>query len=284
MTPSYTHIEGLYGSEYFDEGSGPVIVFLHGIGSSFDSFSRQIEHLSGSFRVISWGLPGYGMSAALDCEQPELPDYVDRLQQFVDWLALDSFHLVGHSLGALIGAGFAARCPERLLSLSLCSVPQGFGAMPKEVQQERFIDRIYSLCALGPAGMAERRGPRLVTPNADPEVVSRIVATMSKVRYDGYAHASHMLARADVRPFAEQIPDWLPVLLYVGSEDHITPPSDSEVVLGCLKHAVFEILPGAGHAIYLERPLEFSACIQKFVEKLGRTRPLIAGQRECSVD
>ena len=143
----------------------------------------------------------------------------------------------------LIGAGFAARCPERLLSLSLCSVPQGFGSMAKEVQQERFLDRIYTLCALGPAGIAERRGPRLVTPNADPEVVRRIVATMSKVRYDGYAHASHMLTRADVRQFAEQIPDWLPVLLYVGSEDHITPPSDSEVVLGCLKHAVFEILP-----------------------------------------
>lgn len=266
MTPSYTHIEGLYDSEYFDGGSGSLIIFIHGIGSSCESFIEQINFFSKSYRVISWGVPGYGASSALECEYPEVDDYAERLRQFVDWMGLDQFHLVGHSLGALISAGFAAKHPERLLSLSLCSAPQGYGGEAVAVQQERMLNRIYDLCVLGPAGMAARRGPRLLTSGASANLVKRVVTTMGKVRHDGYAQASHMLSKTDVKKYARQFPGWLPVLLCVGSHDQITPPSDSEAILQCLPYARYEILEGAAHASYLERPEEFCLRLEAFLE------------------
>jgi pimeloyl-ACP methyl ester carboxylesterase len=272
MTPSYTHVEGLYDSEYFDIGSGPLLIFIHGIGSSCESFIDQIELFKSGYRAISWGLPGYGASSPLDCERPEVEDYIERLRQFIDWMRLDKFHLVGHSLGALIGAGFAAKHPERLLSLSLCSVPQGYGGEPVAVQAEHLLNRIYDLCVLGPAGMAERRGPRLFTSRASPAAVKCVVTNMAKVRYDGYTQAAHLLSKTDVKKYALQIPDWLPVFLCVGSQDQITPPSDSEAISKCLPGVRYEVLEGVGHASYLEDPREFFLRLQAFIETAGTTR------------
>jgi pimeloyl-ACP methyl ester carboxylesterase len=50
---------------YWEAGSGPPLVLLHGIGSAAASFRYQLEALSARFRVAAWDAPGYGASTAL---------------------------------------------------------------------------------------------------------------------------------------------------------------------------------------------------------------------------
>jgi pimeloyl-ACP methyl ester carboxylesterase len=119
------------------------------------------------FRVVAWDAPGYGESTDLPMEHPTAGDYADALAAFLDELGIRACHLLGHSLGCLMAARFAATRPERVLSLTLCSIAAGRPTCRRE-RQKLLDQRIGDLAALGPQGMAEKRAPRLLGPAASP--------------------------------------------------------------------------------------------------------------------
>jgi pimeloyl-ACP methyl ester carboxylesterase len=92
-----------------DEGSGPVVILVHGIASSSVTFARVIPRLVPNHRVIAIDILGFGHSPAPeDCEYT-LEDHVASLEATIRSLRLtEPFTLVGHSLGSLIVSRFAA--------------------------------------------------------------------------------------------------------------------------------------------------------------------------------
>src|SRR3546814_8999138 len=61
-----------------------------------------------------------------------------------------------------------------------------------EVERQDFItQRLADLIAMGPRAMAEKRGPRLLGPQATPAMIARVVDTMGSVRPDGYTQAGN---------------------------------------------------------------------------------------------
>jgi pimeloyl-ACP methyl ester carboxylesterase len=58
-----------------------------------------------------------------------------------------------------------------------------------------------------------------------------------------------------------------PVLVVVGSEDALTPPSFSETLVAGLPDAKLAVIPGAGHLSALERPHEFAAAVGPFLAR-----------------
>src|SRR6476620_685716 len=106
---------------YLEAGKGPALVFLHGIGSAARSWRHQIVTFSEGFRVVAWNAPGYAGSTPPKPAIPTAGDYADALQALLNAIGIDRCHLVGHSLGTLIAARFAAdHGRNRLLSLTLC--------------------------------------------------------------------------------------------------------------------------------------------------------------------
>jgi len=92
-----------------DEGSGPVVILVHGIASSSVTFQEVIPLLSTSHRVIAIDILGFGRSPAPEGCQYRLEDHVGALAATIRSLRLRApFILVGHSLGSLIGTRFAA--------------------------------------------------------------------------------------------------------------------------------------------------------------------------------
>ena len=115
---------------YSEAGAGTPLVLLHGIGSAARAFDDQLAGLSDRLRVIAWDAPGYGGSTCLAPESPRANDYAAALGAMLDALGIPACHLVGHSLGTLIAASFAADHPERILSLTLASVAAGQARLP----------------------------------------------------------------------------------------------------------------------------------------------------------
>src|SRR5947209_15350375 len=152
---------------YLEAGSGPPLVLLHGIGSAAASFRYQLEALSGRFRVVAWDAPGYGASTPLAIEHPDTRDYAAALDAWLGALGVDRCHLVGQSLGTLIAARFAAAQPGRVLSLTLASVARGHGRLSPPERQRLLAQRLDDLAQLGPHGIAAKRGPRLLGPEAN---------------------------------------------------------------------------------------------------------------------
>ncbi len=107
-----------------DEGEGPVVVLVHGIASSSVTFQNLVPLLEPTHRVISIDILGFGRSPAPADASYTLEEHVAALHRTLRSLRLRApFVLVGHSLGSLIVARYAAEHPAALTRLVLVGPP-----------------------------------------------------------------------------------------------------------------------------------------------------------------
>ncbi len=236
-------------------GPGPVLVALHGIGSEARCFDDLAAHLPG-WRLIAWNAPGYGASAPLAMDWPLASDYAAALGHLVQRLGLTGFHLLGHSLGTLIGAAYAAAHPAGLRSLTLAACAQGGGVVRGTDLPAAQAARIADLTRDGARTFAEARAPRLIhAPQDHPDLVRRVAESMARVTLPGYAQAVRMLASGNLAADCARL--GVPTAVAVGAMDIVTPPDQSRRAHGAIPSAMRRGLtevPGAGHAIHLQAP------------------------------
>ena len=249
---------------YLEAGAGPPLALLHGIGSAAASFWNQLEELSARFRVVAWDAPGYGASTALGVEQPAANNYAAALDDWLDALGIARCHLLGHSLGSLIAARFAAEHPERVITLTLAGVARGHGHLPPPQRERLLAQRLDDLADLGPHGMAAKRGPRLLGPEATEAMRRMVVETMALIHPKGYAQAARMLSIGDIMADLARLRAGLPIQVIVGDADLITPPADCLEIAAACRAAATHVIQGAGHALYLEKPQEFNRLLADF--------------------
>jgi pimeloyl-ACP methyl ester carboxylesterase len=118
---------------------------------------------------------------------------------------------------------------------------------------------------LGAHGMAAKRGPRLLGPGATKPPRRRVVEIMSRIHPDSYAQATHMLSTSDITTDLARLPAGLPIQVIVGEADVITPPAVNLELAAACPAASIQIIPGAGHALYLEKPQQFNRLLADFV-------------------
>ena len=88
-----------------DEGSGPAIVFLHGISGNRDRWLPISKRLTDQRRCVRVDLPGHGASPAEGCD---LVSASAKVQELIDLLGLERPLVVGHSMGANLALVHAA--------------------------------------------------------------------------------------------------------------------------------------------------------------------------------
>lgn len=115
-----------------DSGAGPVVILIHGIASSSTTFSELVPLLVGKHRCISIDLLGFGESTAPADATFTIEEHVESVRATIASLALAApFELVGHSMGSLIAARYAAMYPGKVSKLILVSPP--IYVMPTEI-------------------------------------------------------------------------------------------------------------------------------------------------------
>jgi pimeloyl-ACP methyl ester carboxylesterase len=103
-----------------EAGTGPAIVYLHGVGGHAEAFARNILPLSDRFRVISLDYLGFGLTDP-PASPPDRDAYVAHLVAFLDAAGIEQAHLVGESLGGWVAMWTAITHPERVGRLvSVC--------------------------------------------------------------------------------------------------------------------------------------------------------------------
>ncbi len=252
---------------YREAGQGPVALFLHGIGSGSASFEGQLNGLSGQLRVIAWDAPGYGGSDPLPNQTPKSSDYADAAAGFLDALNVEKIHLVGHSLGTVIASSFAARYPERLLTVTLASATAGYAKAGHAARVDRLNSRIAAIRDLGPAGMAEARGREVLSLGASDAALAKVKAVMSGLNVDGYCQAARMLHASDIFDHIATIA--APTLVMCGSADKITPEELNKNIAAAIPGSIYRSLTGLGHACYVENSALFNQVLCDFLEANG---------------
>lgn len=100
-------------------GCGEPVVLLHGYGADKDRFGSLAPFLRRHYRVVIPDLPGFGDHKARADLDYGITSQVLRLDAFVRAMGLTRFHLFGISLGGYAAALYAARFPQKTLSLTL---------------------------------------------------------------------------------------------------------------------------------------------------------------------
>ncbi len=106
------------------QGSGPVVVLLHGYLASSRYWDRVVSRLAINHRVISLDLLGFG-----DSPKPARSRYdydaqiasIDATLKYLD--VRGKFSLAGHSMGALLALRYAREQPDRVQKLTLANMP-----------------------------------------------------------------------------------------------------------------------------------------------------------------
>ncbi|MEA2520303.1 MAG: hypothetical protein QOF49_2383 [Chloroflexota bacterium] len=108
---------------YDVHGAGPPMVLLHGATSiGREDFAAQIPLFSKAFRIYVPDARGHGRTAWDAANGFRYDWLVDDLAAFVDALGLETFHVVGFSMGAMTALQYAVRDPGRLRTMTIVGI------------------------------------------------------------------------------------------------------------------------------------------------------------------
>jgi 3-oxoadipate enol-lactonase len=244
-------------------GSGPLVVFLHGIGGNRSNWQGQVAYFAARFCAVAWDARGYGASD--DPPQPlKFSVFADDLRRLLDHLRAERAHLVGLSMGGMILQGFYGRYADRVATMALVDTSVGFGGVSAEVRREFLARRLDPLeRGLTLADIAPGVVEVLVAKGARAAARQRMQASIEALRVTPYKQALHAIITTDFRAVLPHIN--VPTLVIVGDEDVVTPPADSEFLTRNISGAKLVSIPGAGHLTNIETPEAFNAALEAFL-------------------
>jgi pimeloyl-ACP methyl ester carboxylesterase len=254
---------GRYRMPYYRWGSGPPLLFVHGLGDSYLSFLQPISRLSAHFRCIAYDQPcGYRDRARL--RRYAHDHLVDDIRALLDHLGLRQSYILGSSFGSTIALKAMHNCPERL--------PRGILQGGLAHRPLRRAERIVSYWGrFMPGRMAgvplrEKLLIKSVGPTFDPsfpEIWAYFVECSGRARLSAVAHQASMLHRLDLRPIQPSIRQ--PVLLVSGDRDLIVPGYYEKVLLEGLPNAGRVVIEGCGHMPSYTHPEIMAEVVRQFL-------------------
>ncbi len=251
---------------YSEGGKGEPVVLLHGFGASADNWNRFASRLTKRYLVIAPDLPGWGQSTRIDSASYAYPQQVERLHQFVTELGLKRFHLVGHSMGGFLASAYAARYPEKVITLGLIA--------PHGVTEPQPSELTLSVAA----------GDNWLVANSVPEFDQLLNKVFAKRPYlpksvfrllaahaiRGSAKSAKIFAemQSNEPPLVERLGQIkAPALIIWGDQDRVLHVSCAEVFRQGIKNSELLVLVGSGHMPLVENARECATAWIKFVEK-----------------
>lgn len=103
-------------------GSGEPVVFVHGNGSTHETWNAVAEAVCADFSCFTYDLRGHG---GPHLDEPRIEEFVDDLERLRVERGLERMRLVGHSLGSFIAAAYCNSHPTRVRALALLATPAG---------------------------------------------------------------------------------------------------------------------------------------------------------------
>jgi len=245
---------------YFDMGSGPVVVLLHGLGSRKEDWVPVLEPMAQKYRLLVPDQIGFGRSdkPLLDYS---IQTYVDFLNEFLQQLKVEKASLVGESLGgwiaglyvAEIGSGAHLIPVERLVLVDAAGLKQD---MP--------------IPDLNPSSLAAmRRVMEAVFYDTSwvNEDALRKIFTDKLAVHDGYTVRSFL---GNPTREKERLDDRLasikvPTLVVWGKQDKLLPIASGERYAAGIASAKLVSFEKCGHVPPIEKTEEFLAAVVAFL-------------------
>jgi 3-oxoadipate enol-lactonase len=219
----------------------PVVVFAGSLGSTLEMWDPQVAALAGEYRVVRFDHRGHGKSPVVPAGF-ELADLGGDVVELLDLLGVARAHVVGLSLGGMVGMWLGAHAADRVETLSLLCTSALLGPA------SNWIDRAALVRAEGTGAVAEAVVERWLTPSyaaSRPDVVARMREMVAGTPAEGYAACCEVIARMDLTGDLGKIT--APTLAIAGADDPATPPVHLETIVAGVADGRLAVLDDAAH-------------------------------------
>jgi 3-oxoadipate enol-lactonase len=249
---------------YEVHGEGEPLLMIQGLGTDHLGWILQVPVLSRSHRVVVFDNRDVGQSSLAD-EEYEIADMAQDALGLADALELDSFHLVGMSMGGAIAQELALAAPERVETLQLVVTWAGSGrygvertrhwaALTNRLSHEEHLDNLLLL------GMSERffederaveRAREFMRANPHPQPPKAFARQLAA---DGRHETRDRLGSLG-----------MPVHVIGAEQDILVPVWKSLEIAELVPGARLTVVEAAPHAVNLEHAEDFNRLLLDFV-------------------
>ena len=255
------HVEiagGAYRVRTWRSGSGPALVFLHGFDQPLND-QGFLERLASRHTVLAPEHPGFGDSSGFE-HVDDILDMVLYYRQFIEDVAGEPVDLIGHSLGGMFAAEFAAICPQWVKRLVLVTpfglwlddapIPDLFVMSPSQLQRSMWNDPESHVAQAALSNSTNgKSGPAAVV-----------------ARAMNLSAAGKFLWPIPDRGLRKRLPlIKCPTLIITGSSDRLVPTEYGEAFRALIPGARTVVIPAAGHMPMLEQPEFFHRLVDDFL-------------------
>lgn len=271
---SYRQQISIEGSQlsYLDIGTGPALLFGHSYLWDSAMWAPQIANLCKSYRCIVPDLWGHGQSAAVPENCHSLLDISEHMLALMDALEIETFSLIGLSVGAMWGAELVLKAPTRVKALVMLDSFIGFEPEITRAKYFGMLDMIQTAGSIPPA-LINAISPLFFADNAkanNPELVQRFesdLAALTPERIPDIVKLGRIIfGRRDTLEFAEQFT--LPCLIMVGVEDKARSVLESYLMSDAIDGSQLVHIPNAGHISSLEQAKFVTEHLRQFLSRV----------------
>ena len=252
---------------YERTGSGPAVLFIHGLSGNADVWADQAARLSDRATCVRYDRRGHTRSRRGD-GPVDVGRHADDAAGLIEALGLAPCLVVGSSLGGNVTLDLARRYPHLVRGFAVSEPPlfsidpEGGRALLAEV-----MPRVDEAMAAG--------GPRVALDAFLSTVCPGLWSMIDEEARDGYRANAEIafsdLAGAPLELRAEDLAQiGMPALVIAGGESHPSARSIARGIAAALPDSRFVELAGSGHVTYAERPDDFARAVGAFVAELDR--------------
>lgn len=250
---------------YSVEGSGPPLYMVHGIGSCKEGWLELVAHLQDEFTCVIYDLRGHGQSP-VPSPPYTLDELVEDLEALRTTLGHEKIHVIGHSLGGMIGPAYARAHPQNTLSVGLLSTAAG-----RTPEDRAKLEKVGE--ALEAEGLLELL-PTLVARwfsddflNHNPDAVEWRLNQVKSTPEEVFKSVFNIYATTEMASWLHEIEQ--PCLVLTGELDGGCNPRLNKFIAGELKNSELVILDGLKHSILIEASDRVAGPLRDFLLKVS---------------
>lgn len=249
---------------YEEHGSGEPLLCVMGLATDTLGWALQVPTFSERHRTVIFDNRDVGRSSMVTGPY-EIADMARDALDLADAIGLESFHLLGVSMGGAIAQEIALAAPDRVRTLTLTStfaragawgrlLSQTWGARVREAPRERHVDELLLLNLSeelfeDPAKVEFARSLMLNNPHPqDPEAFCRQLDASS--RHDTLDQLSSLS---------------MPTHVIGGERDILVPVWKSKEIAELIPGAKLTVLEKAPHGLNFERAQEYNELVLAFI-------------------